>query len=215
MQSLTNYTLGFKDLLGYNFEMGNLEVLKSHNLFKHVNFCNSSNQWQWKTKIGKGVDLVMKIEPYTLYIEESYCGSDYKYRQLWFEKCRIPRFFNYPHDKYHVHIVLTNKPNNFSSVKTRIKIMDINALLHYISKLARSGFFMVKNKIKRLHSNSDMLHNTHNLNPTTNLIMCMPIENSQLNLDIFENTSLATRLLKEFVRLQLYNESLKQHGLNI
>jgi len=36
----------------------------------------------------------------------------------------------------------------------------------------------------------------------------------QINLDIYENTPLEERILKEIVRLNLYNESLKQHGLN-
>lgn len=209
MQNLTNYTLGFKDLLGYNFEMNNLEVLKSHKLLKHVNFCNSSNQWQWKTKIGHGVDLVLKIEPFTLYIEESYCSHDYKYRQSWFERDRNPRFANYPNDKYHVHVILTNKPNNFSTIKTHKRIMDINALLHYISKLKRGFYFMVKNKIKR-----DMLHNTTlNLNPT-NQIMCMPMANSLIDLTIYEGTPLAQTILKRLIAFNLFNESLKQHGLN-
>jgi len=158
-------TLWSRDFEGYDFEMGNIEVLRKHKLYKYVVYRNPKKPRLWKKKKGIGVDMVIKVGYYTFYIEESFCGADYHYRRKWFEKCRLPRFESYPNDKLHRHIILTNKPRNFNPVKDPakehdIQIMNINGLLTLIRSSTKPPDFVVKNLleyVKELEVNSSSI----------------------------------------------------------
>ena len=150
-----------RDLLGYNFEMPNIEVLKKSGLYKHVVYRNPENPRLWKRKRGVGVDMIIKIGYYTFYIEESFCSKDYYYRRRWFEGCRLPRFKGYPNDKLHLHIILTNKPRNFDSVKDLakehgIQIMDLNDLLTLIRSSTKPPDFVLHNLVNSLLVNGKL-----------------------------------------------------------
>ena len=148
-------TLWSRDFLGYNFEMGNIEVLKKHGLYKYVVYRNPKNPILWKKKKGMGVDMVLKRNGYAVYVEESFCGSEYPYRKNWFEKCRLPRFKGYRSDAYHIKVILTNKPRNFESVKQlakqhEIRILTIRGLLRLIRRLSEVPRFIVCSLVKYL-----------------------------------------------------------------
>ena len=137
-------TLWSRDFLGYSFEMGNIEVLKKHGLYEYVKYRNPKKPYSWKRKKGIGVDMVLKVHGYTVYIEESYNGSSYPYRKSWFEKSRLPRFKGYPRDEFHLWVLLTNKTRNFNSVKElaeehETQIMNINGLLKLIRNLIKKS----------------------------------------------------------------------------
>lgn len=173
------HDLGIKDFLGYSFEMSNIEVLKKHGLYKHVVFRNFKNPHLWKRQKGFGVDMVLKVNDVSVYIEESYCQHDYAYRTSWFEKCRLARFSKYPlSDNWHMRILLTNKPNNFNGVSDLaknygIQIMSINDLLKFArSLLACSNSLLSGNSVSSnclldycsYHCNSNTTKSLNNIN---------------------------------------------------
>jgi len=135
--------------------MGNIEVLKKHGLYKYVVYRNPKNPMLWKKKKGMGVDMVLKRNGYAVYVEESFCGSEYPFRKNWFEKCRLPRFKGYRSDAYHIKVILTNKPRNFESVKQlakqhEIRILTVNGLLRLIRSLTEVPRFVVCSLVKYL-----------------------------------------------------------------
>lgn len=137
-------TLWSRDFLGYSFEMGNIEVLKKHGLYKFVKYRNPKKPYSWKRKKGIGVDMVLKVHDYTVYVEESYNGSSYPYRKSWFKESRLPRFKGYPRDEFHLWVLLTNKPRNFNSIKElaeehETQIMNINGLLKLVRNLIKKS----------------------------------------------------------------------------
>lgn len=134
-------SLWSNDFLGYKFEMLNLAVLKKHGYGKYITYKNPKDPSQWKRKKGVGVDLIITMLGFVFYIEESFCTHNYPYRQNWFTKCRLPRFSTYKSDNKHIRVLLTNKPQNFSSVTQQAKqnniiITTLNQLLTRLRKLA-------------------------------------------------------------------------------
>lgn len=141
-----------RDFKGYKNEMTNIEVFKDKGLYKYVKHRNPKNPKLWKKKKGLGVDMVIKCNDthnyeYVFYIEESYCNSEYYYREAWFRKCRLPRFRNYPDsDRFHYKIILTNKPQNFKGVEhlaieNQITILNLNQLLTIIYEIINKTDF--------------------------------------------------------------------------
>jgi hypothetical protein len=124
---------------GMTFEADNLEVLKSEGLLKYVTFHNPvTSLWNYirHSGSGMGVDLIMVIGAFTLYIEESFCSHVYPYRQRWWNKCRAQRFNQYVSDRYHRQIVLSNFPENFKGVNTgSIILYSLTTLLALIRSL--------------------------------------------------------------------------------
>jgi hypothetical protein len=124
---------------GRSFELNNLEVIKSEGLAKYVTFHNPlTSLWNYMRHSGEGmgVDLIMVIGMFTLYIEESFCSHHYSYRQRWWDKCRAVRFKQYMSDSRHIHIVLTNITDNFRKVSTGvIQLLDVTKLLSLIRSL--------------------------------------------------------------------------------
>ena len=86
-------------------------------------------------------DLIIEIGDYKLFIEESCCRKPYHYRRKWFTECRLPRFEGCPKPSEYVYwIVLTNRPENFNSVRElaseySICVMSIENILSLISNL--------------------------------------------------------------------------------
>jgi len=143
--------LSSRDKLGFNFEMSNLEGLRQHHLYRYVKFRNPKNPYAWKQKIGDGLDLVLKIGDYTLYLEESFCSSSYPYRQAWFNKSRLVRFKNYPKpDKFHLYLLLTNLPENFEHVNTHnIQVINYSQLIQLINNLVNTTTNLITNTTNR------------------------------------------------------------------
>ena len=110
------YQLASRDLLGYNFECENLAILRVNKLTDYIKFHNPLNKRAWKRHKEKGVDLVIKVNGYTYYIEESYQSGPYDYKRSWFKKCRIPRFKGYRHDNKNIWVNLPSRPESFSRV---------------------------------------------------------------------------------------------------
>jgi len=66
------------------------------------------------------------------------------FRSAWFTDCRLSRFANYPiGDTFHKRILLTNRPNNFNSVKTiaqqnSVFVYSITRLLTLLNTLTKT-----------------------------------------------------------------------------
>jgi hypothetical protein len=126
-------------MMGMKFEVSNLQVFKDNGFGKYIKFSNPlKNFWSYckHSGEGKGVDMVMVIGAFWLYIEESFCSHYYRYHQRWWNLCREERFKQYPNDKFHKQIVLTNRAENFKSTSTgSITVHSIHSLLVLIQSL--------------------------------------------------------------------------------
>jgi len=152
-----------RDYLGYTFEMRNIEVLRQYGFYKFLDYHNPKEPYAWKRKKKVGVDMILKVHDYTIYVEETYNSARYYFRRKWFDDSRIPRFKGFPHDNFHLWIVLTNRPRNFNSVKEYaenlgIQIVNINGLFSLIRDLINKTL----ERISSTHSSS-----THNSNTLT------------------------------------------------
>lgn len=141
----TTYTLEPRDQMGYDFEIKEiLPKLIEAGLSEYLKH-NPIDPFEWSHTKTIGVDFELKICDYELYIEASYCKKPYHYRNKWFTKCRIPRFENCPKPSEFVYwIVLTNRPENFNSVKDlaneySITIMSIDNILSLITNLTTNN----------------------------------------------------------------------------
>jgi hypothetical protein len=150
-KSLEDYdSLGFKDTLGYGYEMDNLNGLKSRGLHAFIKYHNPTDPHKWKRTKGHGPDLELQVPNqsgyvYHIHIEESFCSRSYCYRRKWFLDCRVKRFENKPHDRFNIWIVLTNQVSNFNTIgdlanEQHIKIFDFNTLVGYINRLFHISF---------------------------------------------------------------------------
>ena len=113
--------LGWKDKLGFEWEMVVLEVLRQKGFYKYVKFRNSKEPFKWKRQKQKGVDIVLKIGCFVFYIECRYQSKPRIYRFAWFDRTVVPRFKGYPQDMYHFNVILTNRPSNFEHVESKLK----------------------------------------------------------------------------------------------
>ena len=134
-------SLGWKDKLGYDFEFENRSAIVKSGLSGYMVYCNPQNPYLWKKKKQKGVDKIFHVGKYRIYVEERFQSCFYYYRTSWFQKSTLQRFANYPHTKYDMHVVLTNRSENYQSVRQLAKsqgvdIMSIDELLHLIHQLA-------------------------------------------------------------------------------
>ena len=134
--------MGWKDKLGYEFEIKKvLPKLEECGLGEYITYHNDVDPYEWTHTKRIGVDLILEIGKFKFFVEASYCSKKYYYRRKWFEKCRIPRFEGFPKPNESVYwIVLTNRPENFNSVKNlaeefSINIMSIDNLLTLIANL--------------------------------------------------------------------------------
>lgn len=139
---IKKYKMGWKDQLGYDFEIKEvLPKLEEAGLGEYIKYHNPIDPYEWSHTKTIGVDFELEIGDYELHVEASYCKKPYKYRRKWFTKCRLSRFEDCPKPSEYVYwIVLTNRPENFNSVKElaseySITIMSIENILSLITKL--------------------------------------------------------------------------------
>ena len=146
--------LGVLDQKGFNYEMGNLDYLKSitKDIGFKITYHNPEKPHLWKRTKGEGIDLKLEVKtrdgvPYTFYIEESYQGSDYYYRKHWFTECRVPRFRNVKPSRFDIKVILTNRPHNMFGVRPLAKkygikhIVNLTALINLISRIRNLNFY--------------------------------------------------------------------------
>jgi hypothetical protein len=145
MEDKANYHMGWKDEMGYQYEINQvLPTLLEAGFGQYIINHNPTDYYQWGHTRTVGIDLEMKVGSYTLCIEVSYCSKQYHYRRKWFTKCRIPRFKHCPLPNSQTYwIVLTNRPENFNPVKEiadqfSISVMGLDGLINLISNLQSS-----------------------------------------------------------------------------
>lgn len=143
---IAEYKMGWKDQMGYDFELKEvLPRLEENGLGEHLTYHNPIDPYEWAHTKTVGVDLILEVGKFIFYVEVSFCSRNYPYRRKWFEKCRIPRFDNCPKPSEYVYwIVLTNRPENFNSVKNlakefSIRIMSIDNLISLLTNLTISN----------------------------------------------------------------------------
>jgi hypothetical protein len=134
--------LGWKDKLGYDFEFEAIERLIMENFGRFITYANPRNIYEWLKKKRKGVDIVLHIGKYRIYIECRFQSHFYRIHNSWFQKSTMQRFAPYPHGKYDIHIVLTNKLKAYDTPFIRamqksqgVLIYDIHQLVSYINNL--------------------------------------------------------------------------------
>jgi hypothetical protein len=125
------------DKIGYDFEMANYDFLVDLGYSDYIVYCNPREPYAWKHKRCVGVDLILKINGHTFYVEESYCSRDYKLSVSWYKQTRLSRFKQYPNDSTHHYLLLTNRCQNFSecvNVCTSVCIVSMSVLLDIINQ---------------------------------------------------------------------------------
>ena len=134
--------LGDTDQLGYDFEFEEIEKLIMEGFKKYIVYTNPRNEYFWQKKKQKGVDLVLHIGKYRIYVEIRFHSCFYHYRTQWFQKSTMQRFAPYPHKKNDYHIVLTNRPENYETEQinqiktaTGVFIFSIHDLIWFIRGL--------------------------------------------------------------------------------
>jgi hypothetical protein len=134
--------LAWKDKLGYNFEFEVQTELKKAGICRFIKYANPRNVYQWLKKKTKGVDLVLHIGNYRIYVECRFHSHFYHYRTRWFQSSTVQRFAEYPHTKYDITIVCTNMPSVYETPDIKaisgaqgILIYDVNQLVDYINNL--------------------------------------------------------------------------------
>ena len=105
-----------REELGFDYEMSNLECLKGYGYSKFITYHNPTVAYQWLRRKGFGVDLVLKLGEHTYYVEEKFMSYDYKLSQTAFYNDTLKRFENLPEDANHTHLVVVNRPQNYSTV---------------------------------------------------------------------------------------------------
>lgn len=168
---LTHY-LASLDYQGYSFEMDNIEVFRSHGLYRYIKYRNPKNPVLWKRTKKMGVDMVIKVGNFTFYVEIRFNSTDYKQRTKWFYDSCLPRFKNYPADNTHIRLLLTNKPNNYSSVQSElqtnaIRVVTINELLSLLYEYSQRPD-SIHTSIPKL-DNYSVANDTNHANNITNI----------------------------------------------
>src|SRR3990170_7405395 len=120
--------------------MENKAEIEQSGLSEHMVYCNPSNPYLWKQRKQKGVDKVLHVGKYRIYVEDRFSNHSYYYRISWFQKSTMQRFQNYPHTKSDIHVVCTNRPENYSSVQPlaqqfSVLILSTSQLVDYIQSL--------------------------------------------------------------------------------
>jgi len=165
--------LGDTDQLGYDFEFEEIEKLIMEGFKKYIVYTNPRNEYFWQKKKKKGVDLVLHIGKYRIYVEIRFHSCFYHYRTQWFQKSTMQRFAPYPHTKYDYHIVLTNNTMVYETPQiTEIKtahgvfIFNLYDLISFIRSLLselRSEYLnwyynSVNYKLNSNNNNSNVYH---------------------------------------------------------
>lgn len=115
-----------REQLGFNFEVSTLECLKGLGYSKYVTYHNPTLAFQWLRKKGFGVDLVLTLGKDVYYIEEKFMTYDYKVSPSSYENDTLARFKGLPRGANYHHLVLTNRPQNYSSVTRAVFFSTIN-----------------------------------------------------------------------------------------
>lgn len=139
-----NFKLSPLNERGHGYEIKEtLPKLIEFGLEANIIYHNPIDPFEWKHTRKKGVDLILRVGKYLLYIEMTCLSAHYSYRTEWFLDSRIPRFEGYPKPSEFVYwIVLTNKPETIKTKSVQelaseysISILSIEDVLSLITKL--------------------------------------------------------------------------------
>jgi len=111
--------LGYKDKLGYNFEFEAKADTEKAGFGKYIVYANPQNPYLWKKRKQKGVDMVLHVGGFRIYVEMRFHSHFYHYRTEWFQNSTMQRFAEYPHTKYDYHVVLTNNTLVYETPKIK------------------------------------------------------------------------------------------------
>ena len=103
----------------------------------------------WKTQIGNGYDFQFTVGQYVIEVENKHCNANYPIRKQWFFDSVLPRFRCKP-NKYHIRVLLTNKPKNYNSVRAenftaQIRICTTHQLVELINILSTIDYTVSHN----------------------------------------------------------------------
>lgn len=104
------------ELIGKDYEFKEcLFELQKYGLDQYVTFHNPIEDDKWKENRERTVDLIIKIGKFTFYVECKKQNGEYYFEYKWLNENVLERFDDVPLiDKYTFHILLTNRPDNFS-----------------------------------------------------------------------------------------------------
>lgn len=184
--------LAWKDKYGYDFEFEKIQDLIEAGLGKFIKYANPRNIYQWLKKKAKGVDIILHIGKYRIYIECRFHSHFYHYRTRWFQHSTVQRFADYPHTKYDIHIVLTNNTLVYNTPFIKsvaesqgIFIYDIQQLVQYVSNLSLSVNDYTTNPITNNPTTNNIINNVYD-----------PLSYSRLSIDDKEQLIMEERRLE-------------------
>ncbi len=137
------YKLSAFQQRGHDFEIKEtLHKLIEFGFESNIIYHNPVDIFEWKHTVSKGVDLILRVGKYILYVEMTCLSADYSYRTEWFLN-RKSHFEGHPKPNEFVYwIVLTNRPE---TIKTKaveelakeysITIMSTDSLLSLLTNL--------------------------------------------------------------------------------
>lgn len=188
--------LAYKDKIGQGYEIRSLYRLISDGFKKYIVFHNPVNPEEWKRTKGHGVDLILKVGKYTIYVEEAFCSRDYTYRTSWFIKEKLSRFKLIKESKYSYRIILSNRPWNFNVVKELAKFLGI-VIYHYTQLV-----IFLRRLIKRKDTDKQEVKSP---NKEERSILYKVLFNNNVYIKRLLNNNVYASLLKSLLKSVNYN----------
>ncbi len=139
------------DTIGINQEYSIFKKTQAKKLSKYLTYHNSWIPHLWKRERGVGVDFIFTVGSYKIYVENKHCEADYPIRTQWYLDSVKPRFQDcHIADKFHIHVLLTNRPQNYNSVidlaqADKIQICGFSQLEQLIQLLLTSQYTTTHN----------------------------------------------------------------------
>ena len=150
-ETITSQYLSKFDTIGINQEYSLFKRFQSKKLGKYLTFHNSWIPHLWKRERGHRVDFIFTVGDYKIYVENKHCEADYPIRTQWYLDSVKSRFQDcHIADKFHIHVLLTNKPKNYNSVldlaqADKIQICGFSQLEQLIQLLLTSQYTTTHN----------------------------------------------------------------------
>ena len=184
--------LTFLEQDGKDFEE---KVENDLGVFKQfITYSNPKDNHGWKRARGRGTDLNLAVGKYKIFTEIKHNRTDYLIPAKWFADTGLRRFSKLPNpDKFNLHLILTNRPDNWNDVKLLanyfgISIITNDDLLSLITDILSDN--INNNSILTNDSyitNNDNINNDNiNINNNNNTYQNKINPNKTIERDIFE-----------------------------
>ena len=137
------------DEIGYNSEYSLFKVFQHAKVSKYLTYHNPWNKHMWKRQIGNGYDFQFTVGQTVIEVENKHCNANYPIRKQWFLDSVLPRF-KHEANKFHIRVLLCNRPKNYSSVRAenfaaQIRTLNTHQLIELIQYLSTVDYTVSHN----------------------------------------------------------------------